>query len=355
LGAKAIHEALNGRYYNELSSCPVYFLETIDATDMLEVEKLITNILKAGKKILVNVVTKSGTTLETVANFQVVLSLLKIYFPKTYSEYVVVTTDKDSILWNMAEQEQFDRLEIPTLLGGRYSVFSAVGLFPLLFIGIDIDQLLEGAQSMFTRCLEPVETNPAALSALLLFMHYQSERVIHDTFLFSVELENVGKWYRQLMGESIGKEHNVQGKKVEVGITPTVSVGSIDLHSVAQLYLGGPRERFTTFITIEHFSNDVIVPDLPVFKNSFSWIQNRSFSTLIKAISSGTQKAYQKNNRPFCSILLPEKDEYSLGQLLQMKMLEIVYLAHLLEINPFDQPHVELYKKETHQILKEIV
>lgn len=347
LGAKAVHQSIYGRFYHATNpKLRVYFVQTIDSDRIMTILKVVELQLKQGNNVLVNVVTKSGTTTETIVNFEIILDLLKQY-RDDYQDLVVVTTDKDSQLWVRAKIERFALLEIPKNVGGRYSVFSTVGLFPLGLAGIDIDQLLDGARSGIQQCLKnSLESNPALQSALLLYEHYQRNITIHDMFIFSVDLETVGKWYRQLMGESIGKERNKRGERVLAGITPTVSLGTIDLHSVAQLYLGGPRDKFTTFVRVENGHKKIVIP-----KTAPPYLQNKTLSDLMHAFVEGTQMAYKKNNRPFCTVTLPEKNEFFIGQFLQFKMVEIMYLGYLLEVNSFDQPNVELYKQEVTRIL----
>lgn len=347
LGAKAVHQAIRGRFYHASNpTLRVYFLQTIDSNRVATIIQVLEKELAQDKNVLINVITKSGTTTETIVNFEVILAVLKKY-RSDYKKLIVVTTEKDSPLWLRAEVEDFDLLEIPKQVGGRYSVFSAVGLFPLAIAGIDIEQLIAGAQSGVKLGLsKDLEKNCALLSSLLLYVHYQNTITIHDMFIFSVDLEAVGKWYRQLMGESIGKELNTHGERVLAGITPTVSLGTIDLHSVAQLYLGGPRDKFTTFVTVENGHEKIIIPT-----TAPHYLQNKTLSDLMHAFIEGTQIAYQKNDRPFCSITLPEKNEFFIGQFLQLKMIEIMYLGYLLEVDPFDQPNVELYKKEVKNIV----
>ncbi len=353
LGAKAVQEAILGRYYNASNPMlKVYFADTVDADRMTEILRVIEQELMLKHGVLINVVTKSGSTLETILNFQTILVLLQKYRPDDYHEYVVITTDKNSKLWAIAHEEKFAVLEVPQKVGGRYSVFSAVGLFPLALLGINIKHLQAGAKAAVAACTqEQIENNPALTSSLILYHYYQQNITIHDLFIFSVDLQALGQWYRQLTGESIGKEYNRAGKKVMEGITPTVSLGSIDLHSVAQLYLGGPRDKFTTFVTVAQSNHSVTVPTLPIFEKSFPGLAGRTFEEIMDALVKGTQTAYIKNDRPFCSVLLPKKDAYSIGQFLQFKMIEMIYLGHLLEVDPFDQPNVELYKKETRRIL----
>lgn len=348
LGAKAIHQAIFGRLRvkKSLDVPALYFAETVDADRMFVILSVLEEELATGNNVLINVVTKSGTTTETVANFHVILELLKKYRPSDYAELVVATTDKDSPLWDFAQRELFTCLEIPKNVGGRYSVFSPVGLFPLVMTGVSIEELCAGARSMVTRCLNAdMQNNPAMMSALIQYYHYQRGVSINDLFLFSVDLEAMGKWYRQLMAESIGKEFDKQGKQVLMGITPTISLGSIDLHSVAQLYLGGPRDKCTTFVTVAKNTHNIVVPQ------QVPGLAGHAFSDIMHALSEGTKRAYLKNNRPFCSVVLPEKNEFYLGQFLQFKMIEIMYLGFLCNVDSFDQPNVELYKREAQRIL----
>lgn len=353
LGTLAIQEALLGKLYNEKNpDLKIYYADTVDSAYISEILKLVTQELKNGNRIILNVVTKSGTTTETIANFEIFLQLLMRYYPDEYAQYVVVTTDRDSVLWNIAHEEKFSLLEIPKNVGGRYSVFSAVGLFPLGLLGCDIFSLLRGATDMLKICSSLLlDENYAAQSACIMYAQYKQSIHIQDLFLFSMQLEGIGKWYRQLVGESLGKEFNLQGAKVEIGITPTVSIGTIDLHSVGQLYLGGPRDKSTTFVSVKDQSNKLVVPEMQLFERAVEKIQGKSMASIMQAILQGVQAAYIKNNRPFVALELPECTEYYIGQLLQYKMVEIVYLGYLLGVNPFDQPNVESYKQETRKIL----
>lgn len=353
LGTWAVHEAVNGKLYNdartlrhaqgERGKIKIYFADTVDSDYINNIAQLVEQELIQNNNVIFNVISKSGTTTETIAIFEYFLNILKKYESDNFKDYIVVTTDLGSELYNYAQNINCSILTVPKNVGGRYSIFSAVGLFPLAMLGINIKELLLGARNC--------NLNDAAISAATLYQHYKNGINIHDTFLFSVDLENLGKWYRQLLAESVGKEFNKDQTKVNVGMTPTVSIGSTDLHSMVQLNLAGPNDKFTTFVTIEHNKTDLKVPEFKDLENMVKGIQNLKFSELMNAIVQGTQIAYQKNNRPFCTINLFNKSEYQLGQFLQFKMYEIVYLAYLLDINPFDQPNVEGYKTETKKII----
>ncbi len=374
LGAQAIHDALNGTLYNEKDVSPrIYFVDTVDTDYVHEVYQIVERELRQKKNILLNVITKSGTTTETIANFFIFLDLLKEYFPEQYHEHVVVTTDYNSPLWRFADEEQFTMLAIPTNVGGRFSVLSAVGLFPLAIVGIDIQSLLDGARIAVHQSLmdstsyfdklkinpahpersgaESKDINPAMMQAVLLYVYYQQGIRVHDLFLFDPAFESYGKWYRQLLGESIGKEYDADGNRVNIGITPTVSLGSSDLHSVGQLYLAGPNDRVTTFVSVEIPQEKIRIPqeaDCLVGNLGEESLQN-----VMNAIKAGTERAYEIKERPFWSVMIAEKTPYYFGQLMQIQMMAIVYLGNLFHINPFDQPAVELYKQETRKRLND--
>ena len=154
------------------------------------------------------------------------------------------------------------------------------------------------------------------------------------------------------MGESIGKEYNRNGVRIHNGITPTVSIGSTDLHSMAQLYLGGPYDKFTTFVRVEHPTSTVMIPTLPEYESLVRGIQGRSLHEIMLAILEGVQSAFRKDARPFVEVTLPDKTPGSIGQFMQFKMMEMMFLGTLCGVNAFDQPSVEAYKQETRLILE---
>jgi len=346
LGTIAVQEAIFGRFYNQQKpDVKIYYADTVDSDYILDILLLVEQELQKEHNILLNVVSKSGTTTETIANFEIFLHMLKSYRPVDYNKYVVVTTDEHSPLWKLAESEDFSRLSVPKNVGGRFSVFSAVGLFPLGFIDVDIDQLQAGAQDMVQQCISnDLLCNPAVLLASIIFAQYKNGYTIHDMFLFSNDLRSLGMWYRQLLAESIGK-------KIDVGITPILSLGTRDLHSMAQLRLAGPNNTFTTFVSLAKNKSNVPVPCFDIFEKLVANIQCKPLSEIMSAIFTGVQLAYKKKKCPFISIVLSEKNAYSIGQFLQLQMISIMYLGYLFNVNPFDQPEVELYKSETRKIL----
>jgi glucose-6-phosphate isomerase len=352
LGTVAVQEAVLGKLHNQTNQrLKLLYADTVDSDLLASIITIIESVLKNGDNVIINGVSKSGGTTETIANFEVLIDVLKKYKPD-YQQYVVVTTDKHSRFWDFSVDRGFSVLEIPKKVGGRFSVFSSVGLFPLAMMKVDINQLIDGAISIREKCLNPrLVENPAAMSASMIYQHKLNGKLIHDLFLFSTDLESLGKWYRQLMGESIGKEFNIQNEKILEGITPTVSIGSTDLHSMAQLYLGGPYDKFTTFVRVKQNYHDVNIPNYPEYNDLVKGIQEKPMAEIMNAILNGVQQAFRKGNRPFLDICLPDKSPYSLGQFMQFKEMEIMYLGYLLGVNPFDQPNVEDYKIETKQIL----
>ncbi len=339
LGTVAVQEAILGRQWNMHNEPRIMYADTVDPDSLQVIIDEMQDVLRQGQQVILSVVSKSGTTTESIANFEILLNVLKKH-RKDANKYVVVTTDRDSRLWELGVKNGFSLLEVPKKVAGRYSVFSAVGLFPLGMLGINLKELLEGAVEMRRKCLSA--QGPAAISAALIYLHNKAGRNIYDNFLFATDLESLGKWCRQLLAESLGKD--------EKGITPTVSIGSTDLHSIAQLYLDGPRDKLTNFV-ITHFDNTIKVPYYPEYDALVPDLQKKELNHIMHAITRGTKKAFAKEKRPYTETRLDGKNERAIGAFMEMKMIEVILLAKLLNVNPFDQPAVELYKKETRRIL----
>jgi glucose-6-phosphate isomerase len=351
LGTKAVYDARCGFFDVLEPGCfpKVLFVDTTHAAFLEKLEQLLHDEVRHPEEIIVNAISKSGGTTETAANTEVILKMLETRW-KSAKNRLVVTTDIGSKLWNSTDEQGIALLPIPTPVGGRYSVFSPVGLFPLAAAGFDMKSLLRGAQRMRDACLDKNTTkNPALASAAILFLQNRAGKTINDNFFFNPELESLGKWYRQLMGESIGKETDLKGKNIHAGITPTVSIGSTDLHSVGQLYLGGPLDKLTTFVRADSTSR-IRTPGRLTFP-LVAGIAGKRITDIMYAIYGGVTAAYRKKKLPYTEICLADTSEQSLGEYLQFKMMEIMYLGKLMNVNAFDQPNVELYKKETKRLL----
>lgn len=346
LGTQAVYEALRGNYDGlEPRRFPkIIFIDTNSAAAINAVQVCIRD-LQSPEEVAVHVVSKSGSTTETIANFETVYAFLKERFGEI-NHRIAVTTDENSKLRTAAKAEGFVCLSTPQNVGGRYSVFSAAGILSLLLAGIDTRALCEGASLVRDAYLSgTAEEDTAVLSAAILHSHYQKGISVHNSFFFGPELESLGKWYRQLLAESIGKN--------DKGILPIVSIGSNDLHSVLQLYLGGPRNVFTTFVRAESVGEKMEIPPAPVFPTLASEIAGKDFDQVRHAMYRGVRTAYMKRALPFIEIVIPEVSAKTLGAYMQFKMMETMYLAHLLGVNAFDQPNVEEYKAETRKILSE--
>ncbi|MEX0917329.1 MAG: hypothetical protein WDZ90_02305 [Candidatus Paceibacterota bacterium] len=353
LGTKAVYDAMRGAFdLVEPEYFPkLLFLDTNDPEYTKALLFFLEGVVRQPEELLIVSISKSGGTTETIANTEALLAVFSER-PFDIRERTVVITDADSPYKKAAQARGMSTLSIPKMVGGRFSVFSAVGLFPLASAGFDIESLLKGAREERDRGLLSSDLNPALVSAIVLFEARRQKRTIHNTFLFEPECESLGKWYRQLMGESIGKEEDLDGDEIRAGITPIVSVGSTDLHSVGQLYLGGPRDKVTTFVSVKEKQTDVTIPKERMFPELVPIVAGKNYTEIMSAIYEGTKIAYEKNNLPYMEVILNDLSERSLGAFMQFKMMEMMYLAKLLNVNAFDQPNVESYKEETRKILE---
>lgn len=338
LGAQAVLQAVRGVRYADHAP-KILFFDTTDPDDTHDSLRILDEALRAGQRVLATVISKSGGTAETLTNAKAVLALLNKH-DQSLAQTVVAITDKDSRLDVFARDNNIPRLHIPALVGGRFSVLSPVGVFPLAVAGIDVQSLLQGAQRAVDDCLEG--DDPAAVLAATQHHHATHGKNIVDFFAFAKRLAGVGGWYRQLLAESIGKNS-------EVGITPTTSIGSTDLHSVAQLYLHGPKDKFFVFATLNE-RTPVDVPE-SALDTIAPGMKGVSHNELYDAIYHGTTTAFAKQQLPFATITLKNTTEHELGYLLQTLMLQVMYLGALFDVNAFDQPAVELYKQETRTLL----
>jgi len=354
LGVKAVYEALQSLIdpLTHNRTPKIIFLDTINAQTLEYLVQLLLTEVESPEEIIIHMVSKSGTTTETVVNAEILYQkLTERWESDAVSSRIVVSTDEGSLLWSEAERLGFYKLVTPKQVGGRYSVFSSAHLFSLFCAGVDIDELLMGARTMRDRCLDTnIEDSPALASASILYVHNSKGFSVHNSFFFHGELESLGRWYQQLIGESIGKLKNIDGDTVRAGLTPITSIGSTDLHSMAELYLGGPKDKITTFVHASSI-NTTKVPDESLFPSLDAGFSGRSTKEITDAILSGTQEAYQKQHLPFMDIILADISAESVGEYMQFKMIEVMFLAHLLRVNAFDQPSVEQYKKEVRNTL----
>lgn len=344
LGTKAIYDARFGSFdlLQPKRFPKMIFADTNDPEYLANLSKFLKTEINDPEEILICAISKSGSTTETVANFEIIQNVLSEKFGNI-TDRIVAITDFESNFWKKAQEKDISTLAIPKTTGGRYSVMSPVGLFPLLAAGIDVKAIRSGARNQRDLALSRnILQNPAALSAIVLYYHYKNDVRINDNFIFSPALESLGKWYRQLMGESAGKDGQ--------GITPTVSIGSTDLHSMGQLYLGGPKDKIATFVYAKS-SEIVSVPDTLFLQSLVENINGKPTQFIMEAALKGAKIAYAKKKLPFMEVLLGDISAKSIGEFMQFKMIEMMFLGKLMGVDPFDQPNVEDYKVEMRRIL----
>jgi len=300
-----------------------------------------------------NIITKSGTTAETMAGYMILVDLIKRKFPNDFQKRIIITTDREKgFLRQVIKQEGYQSFVVPDNVGGRFSVLTDVGLVSSAFTGIDIIALLKGAGDMRDSCLTPdVFNNPAYLNGLIHFLYYRQGKNISVMMPYSNALYDFADWYRQLWAESLGKRHDLKGREIFVGQTPVKALGTTDQHSQVQLYTEGPNDKVFTFLTVENFKHDYIIPNLHPDREEVSYLGERKLSELLNAERFATEIALTKAGRPNCNLVFPQIDAYHLGQFIMLYEIQTVFTGKLLHINPLDQPGVEAGKIATYALM----
>jgi len=351
LGAQAVYDGVLG-YFDRLNPTRgprLICVDTCNPALLGQVQETIMHQIQYLDEVMVVVVSKSGGTLETLLNANVVVKALQTH-GESWQSRVVIVTEEGSSLAQAGITAGIEIVSMPHAIGGRYSVFTAVGLVPLALCGIDIAAFCEGARRMRTACLqEDVLSNPAAVTAATLFSHWEKGVGVVDAFLFNPELESLGKWWRQLIGESLGKRPAGQEELSFHALVPTVSIGSVDLHSMGQLYIGLSHDRFTFFVMAAPSEEGDVDHGELVHE---PLLEGRGAEELMTAIYRGTQGAYAHIGLPFFSLVLEDVSSQSIGEWMMWSMMTTIYLAHLMGVNAFDQPAVEEYKVRTRDVLK---
>lgn len=321
---------------------PLIFADTVDTDLLNHIVASIRGYARAGRTVILLIISKSGATIETRANAALLYGLMEECYQSRAPELTRVIADYGAPIIEEAAQCGIDTIPVPAAIGGRYSVFTGVGMVPLMLAGHDRTALWNGAAAGYEAAVHEQPDNEALIGASIRYAHAARGATIHDTFIFGTDGRMLGEWYRQLMGESLGKEKNKAGTVVEAGITPTVSLGSNDLHSVTQLYLAGPRDKTTTFIFCEPRT-----PPLAIKPNIFSQKLGTqpTTTTVYDALCEGTRAAFSRAGRPFDAWRLAYSP-HDVSYFMAIKMVEILYDAYLMDVNPFNQPQVELYKEE---------
>jgi glucose-6-phosphate isomerase len=349
LGNICLQNSINHLYYNLLPKDQrrgfprIFVLDNVDA-DMV---KGLMDVIDV-KKTLFNVITKSGTTSETMAQYFIFRQELEKRLGRKYSQNIIATTDVEKgYLRELANKEGYITLVVPKNVGGRFSVLSPVGLLSAAFGGIDIEHLLAGARYMDTLCMTGTMTkNPAMIYAAIQYLMYKKGKTISVMMPYAQHLKEFADWYAQLWAESLGKAVNNKGKRVNVGPTPVKTLGATDQHSQVQLYMEGPFDKVVTILSVEKLAATLTIP---AYNDHF--LGGQTMNKLLLTEEKATAMALAQNNRPNLTITLPEINEFTLGQLIYLFELATAYMGELLEINTFNQPGVELGKILTYALM----
>jgi glucose-6-phosphate isomerase len=300
------------------------------------------------ERTLVNVVSKSGDTIETLALLTAVLDKMnKVLSQRRIAERLIVSTENtEGVLHKLAVRYGARVVALPHNVGGRFSVLTAVGLLPAAAMGLDPYELLTGAADMRNACFAADSPHDHCfLSALIPYLLARRGVNIHVLFPYSDLLGGFALWCRQLLAESLGKKTNRRGEVVHVGQTPMASIGTVDQHSLLQLYVDGPADKLFTFFEIERFRADEPLDDLPHPKLEPAHKHGLTLAKLLNAELRGTADSLASEGRPSATIRIPQISAHSLGQLFYFFELSTAYAAELYDIDAFDQPGVEASKK----------
>jgi glucose-6-phosphate isomerase len=300
-------------------------------------------------RTLFNVVSKSGETAETAAQFMVIRERLKSLLGKDHAQNVVAVTDpRKGTMRQICEREGYTTLPVPDGVGGRFSVLSPVGLFSAAMCGIDVEALLQGAADMDALCSRPeLGRNPAAMLAFLLVELGQTKgKTNHVLMPYANSLYLLADWYRQLWAESLGKHKDLQGNEVFAGFTPIKALGTTDQHSQVQLYREGPNDKVLGMVEVKEFGSDVEIPT-GLGVEALTYLEGKKMSALLAAEKRATEYAFVESQRPNFTIKFPKIDAYHVGQFINMWQIATAYAGLLLGIDAYDQPAVELGKQAT--------
>ncbi len=347
LGARAAIEFLRHSFYNvigkeERKTPEIYFVgNSISSTYIKHLMDVI-----EGKDFSINMISKSGTTTEPAIAFRVFKKLLEEKYGKEEaSKRIYATTDKArGSLKNLANEEGYESFVVPDDVGGRFSVLTAVGLLPIAVSGADIDKLMEGAQAGRKAALENAfEDNDALKYAALRNILLRKGKQIEILANYEPSVHYVSEWWKQLYGESEGKDQK--------GIFPASVDLTTDLHSMGQFIQDGSRNLFETVIEIETSREEIILEEEPVDLDGLNYLAGKSVDFVNKSAMNGTILAHTDGQVPNLKINVPEVNEFYLGQLFYFFEFACGVSGYILGVNPFNQPGVESYKKNMFALL----
>jgi glucose-6-phosphate isomerase len=353
LGNIALQSALNPATYNLLSADdrrgPRLFV--LDNVDPVQFEAIMSFVGQDWSRTLVNVISKSGETAETSAQFLVVRDrMIKALDEEEAKDRFIVTTDAaHGTMRSIVDKEEYRSLVVPDGVGGRFSVLTPVGLFSAAMCGIDIDALLEGAARMDAAVSDPdPATNPAARIAAVHHLYMERGKRLHVMMPYSQQLKDMADWYRQLWAESLGKIRPSNGENV--GPTPIKALGATDQHSQVQLYREGPNDKVITFLEVEEFDVDTIVPRGFAGVEAMEYLgrsEDGTLGGLLNIEKKATELALLASQRPSLTIKFPTVSPQTVGEFIYLYESVIPIMGKLSGINPYDQPAVELGKQLT--------
>ncbi|MBI5682113.1 MAG: glucose-6-phosphate isomerase [Deltaproteobacteria bacterium] len=347
LGAKAALGFVSHTFYNQLRpekrlTPEIYFaghnMSSDYLSDLLEII--------GDRDICINVISKSGTTIEPGTAFRVIKKLVeKRYGRDEARKRIFATTDKEKgALKKLADIEGYKTFVVPDDIGGRYSVLTPVGLLPIAAAGIDIFELMEGAKDFEELTSNPdIKLNPSYLYAAIRYLLYQKGKAVEILSSFHPCLHYIAQWWKQLTGESEGKD-----KK---GVFPASMDFTTDLHSLGQWIQDGQRIIFETFMLIERSNRELLIPSAKDNGDGLGFIAGKSLDYVNDKAYQGTARAHKDGGVPNMTISIKDRTPYSLGQLFYFFERAIAMSGYLLDVNPFNQPDVEFYKKNMFALL----
>lgn len=352
LGPIALRSALRSTRWNELDDEGREYYPRLHVVENVDPSTLaaLLDRLELGRT-LVLVISKSGGTAETMAQYLIVRGRLETELgDKATRHFVFITDPAKGALRRIAEADGIAALAIPPNVGGRFSVLSAVGLLPAALIGIDVEALLAGAAEMKARCeAESLEENPAAVFAAA---HW-----IADTFLglhthvfmpYADPLRDLALWFVQLWAESLGK---IRADGTSVGPTPLAALGATDQHSQVQLFMEGPRDKTVAFVQVATTTRDIEIPRLHADVPELAYLGGKSLAQLLDAERQATAAALAQRGRPNLTITLDTLDAYHLGGIFMLLEIATVYAGEWYGVDAMNQPGVELGKQFTYALM----
>jgi glucose-6-phosphate isomerase len=351
LGTICIQQSLSHLFTKKPGFPQLIVLDNIDPILIQEAAETINP-----QRTLFLVVTKSGTTAETLSQFFFFKDhLLKngVSEAEINSRFVLITDPQNGFLRKLSLEENFITFDIPENVGGRFSVLTAVGLLPAALIGIDIRKIIEGAVEMRELFYKKNKENLPFLLASVQYLLYKKGKTINVLMPYAQKLIKFADWFRQLIAESTGKKHDNAGEEIFSGITPVNALGVTDQHSQSQLYNEGPNDKLIIFISAQKLAPETKVPMIYPQYKEVHYLNNISFNQLINTEMQGTIDALTQNNRPNIEIKIDQLNEKTLGELFFLFEGATAFLGEFMNINAFDQPGVELSKMITKQLLNQ--